>query len=239
MNTRSWLASLATSVATRRSARCSLASRETSTSLASGSPCRALALRGLAVGQVDPGGDERGRLAVVADHRAVRPGDQAPAAVLGAPVADLRARRPGPPDVGEEVPERLALLLRDHELARVATEHLFAPEPRRALARIVEQQDPGLAVVDADQRLGGLGQDRGEGFAENELRVVVHVSAWGDCTATSRVDFSDCTWSGRAGCLAKAMTLDGSTRKTAAWLAPPPNMPSTTSKCQKLPYLAS
>ena len=128
----------------------------------------------LPVGQIDSGRDQRGRLAVLAHHRAVRPCDQAPGPVLRPPVPDLWARRPGPPDVGQEVPERLALLVGDDELARVATEHLFAPEPGRALTRIVEQQDPGLTVVHTDERLRGLGQDRGEGFAENELLVVVH-----------------------------------------------------------------
>ena len=101
-----------------------------------------------------------GRRAVVARHRPVRPRDQPPAAVLRPPVPDLRARRAGPPDVGEELAERLALLGRDHEVARVAAEHLVAREPGRALARVVEQHDPALRVEDADERLGGLGEDR-------------------------------------------------------------------------------
>ena len=65
-------------------------------------------------------------VAAGAGHRLVRPRDQAPAAVLGLPVADLRARRARLPDVREELAERLALLRRDHEVARVATEHLLA-----------------------------------------------------------------------------------------------------------------
>jgi hypothetical protein len=104
------------------------------------------------------------------------PRDQAPAAGLRPPVADLRARRAGLPDVGQELGERVPLLVRDHEVARVTAEHLLARVPGGALARVVEEHDPAAAVVDADERLGRLGQDRGERLAETELRVF-HVSA--------------------------------------------------------------
>ena len=57
-----------------------------------------------AVGEVDAGGDERDRAAVGAGHRPVGPRDQAPAAGLGLPVADLRARRAGLPDVSRGSP---------------------------------------------------------------------------------------------------------------------------------------
>jgi hypothetical protein len=66
-------------------------------------------------------------------------------------VADLRARRPRPPDEREELPERFALLVRDHDLARVAADHLVAGVAGRALAGLVEQQDAPVAVEHADQ----------------------------------------------------------------------------------------
>jgi hypothetical protein len=122
-----------------------------------------------AIGQIDAGRDERHRRAGRAGHRLVRPGDEPPAAVLRLPVTDLRARRPGLPDVGEKLTERLALLGRDHEVACVATEQVLAVEARRALARLVEQQDPAVAIEHADERLGGLGEEPGEGLADREL----------------------------------------------------------------------
>ncbi len=100
-----------------------------------------------AIGQVDAGRDQRGGHAVGAGHRPVGPRDQPPPARLGQPVPDLRARRAGIPDVGEEVAERVALLRRDHDVARVPPEHLVAPEPGRALARVVEEDDAAAAVV--------------------------------------------------------------------------------------------
>ena len=149
VKTRSGLTSAATSVATRRSARCSEASREISTSLASGSPCSArssaLALR-VAVGQVDAGGDERGGHAVGAEHRPVGPRDQPPAAGLGLPVADLRARRARLPDVGRgsrRTPRAPPAGSRSR--ARRGPSTSSRREARRALARVVEEQDPRLA----------------------------------------------------------------------------------------------
>ena len=131
-----------------------------------------------AVGEVDAGGDEADRVAASVGHRAVRPGDQAPPAFLGLPVADLRARLAGLPHVRQELAERLALLDGDHELARVAPEQLLAAKPGRPLAGVVEQHDPAVAVEYADERLRRLGEDRGERLAEFELsrlRRVVHV----------------------------------------------------------------
>jgi hypothetical protein len=129
------------------------------------------------IGEVDAGRDERGGRAVGAGHGLVRPRDQAPTAVPGQPVADLRARHAGAPDVGEELAEGLALLGRYHAAARVATEDLLAAEARGALARLVEEQDPAVAVEDADQRLRRLGEDPGEGLPNGELpdlRRLVH-----------------------------------------------------------------
>jgi hypothetical protein len=58
--------------------------------------------------------------------------------------------------------ERLALFGRDHELARVATEHLLAGETGHALAGVVEEQDAPPAVEHADEGLRRRGQRGGE-----------------------------------------------------------------------------
>jgi hypothetical protein len=84
-------------------------------------------------------------------------------------MADLGAGHACLPHVGEELAERLALLARDHPRARVAAEDLLAGEAGGALARLVEQQDPALAVEHAHERLGRLGEDPGERVAEDEL----------------------------------------------------------------------
>jgi hypothetical protein len=134
---------------------------------------------GAAIGEVDAGGDERDRGAVGAGHRLVRPGDEQAPAVLGEPMADLRARHARVPDVREELAEGLALLGRDHAGARVAADHLGAREARRALARLVEEQDPPFPVQHADERLRRLGEDPGVGLVERELprmRRLVHSS---------------------------------------------------------------
>ena len=126
------------------------------------------AARALAVGEVDARRHQRGRSPVGAGHRVVGPRDQPQPALLGPPVADLRARRAGPPDEGQELAERLALLVRDHEVASVAADDLLAPVARRPLAGLVEEQDPPVAVEHADERLGGLGEDPGEGLSDLE-----------------------------------------------------------------------
>jgi hypothetical protein len=133
-----------------------------------------------AIGQVDAGRDQRDRRAVGTGHGLVRPRDEPPLAGLRLPVADLRARHGRPPHVGEELPEGLALLGRDHEVARVAADDLLAAEPGRALARVVEEQDPAAPVEHADERLGGLGEDPREGLSDDELsglRHLVHVAS--------------------------------------------------------------
>ena len=140
MNTRSGVASDATSVATRRSARCSWASRPTSASFASTSPLERPPSVG-ALGQVDAGRDEVAAVPSTAgmslfDHAIRR---RPPSFVSQCP--DLRAREPGPPDVREHVAERLGLLGWNDELARVASEHLLAAEAGRALAGVVEEED--------------------------------------------------------------------------------------------------
>jgi hypothetical protein len=84
-------------------------------------------------------------------------------------VTDLRARRAGVEDEREEVAEGVALLGRDHEVARVLAEHLRARVARRPFTGVVEQPDARLAVVDAYQRLGRLREDGGERLAENEV----------------------------------------------------------------------
>src|SRR5262249_57546010 len=87
--------------------------------------------------------------------------------------------RGGQPHVRQELAERLALLRRDDEVARVAAEHLLAAPARGPLAGVVEQQDPALAVVDADQRLGRLGEDPGERLVEDERVHGATVTAGG------------------------------------------------------------
>ena len=131
---------------------------------------RVVVLARLAIGEVDPRRDERLGHAVGAGHGLVGPRDEAPPAVLAEPVADLRGRRAGRPDVLEELAEGLALLGRDDEVARVATDQLVAAKARGPLARLVEEQDPPLPIEHADERLRGLGEGPGEGLADRELR---------------------------------------------------------------------
>src|SRR5262249_3830333 len=119
--------------------------------------------------EVDPARDEVRRLAVVVEHRLVRPGDQVAATVLRGPVADLRAREARLPDVDEDFPERIGLLARNDEVARVAADDLVAAEPGRALAGVVEEDDSPGPVEHADERLRRLGEDLGELVAEPEL----------------------------------------------------------------------
>ncbi len=180
MKTCSGVASDATSVATRRSERCSCASWPISASFASGSPPSALVLllRVLrAVGQVDARRDEIGGQTVFARHRPVRPGDQAALAVLRLPVADLGAGVARLPDVGQHLAERVGLLARDDEVEDGPPEHLLAAEPARPFARVVEEQEPPLAVECADERLRRLREHRRERPAEGELsgtRLLLH-----------------------------------------------------------------
>ena len=68
----------------------------------------------------------------------------------------MRAGRLGRPDVREHGTEGLALLGRDHELARVATEHLAARVAGGVLAGPIEADDPSGGVEDADERLRRL-----------------------------------------------------------------------------------
>src|SRR6185312_14733056 len=148
---------------------------------------RIVVLARLAVGEIDPRRDERLGHPVGAGHRLVRPRDEAPAAVLAEPVADLRGRRAGRPHVLQELAEGLALLGRDDEVAGVATDQLVAAEARGPLARLVEEQDPALPVEDADERLRGLGEGPGEGLADRELRRLARLihrgSGEGSCDA--------------------------------------------------------
>ena len=133
---------------------------------------RAVRRRGR-VREVDPRRDQVRGVTVAGGHQLVRPGDQTAPAVLGRPVANLRAREPRSPDVREHVVEGLRLLGRDHAFARVAADHLLAPVASRALARVVEQQYPSIAVEHADESLRRLGQDPREVVAEAE--VAAHV----------------------------------------------------------------
>ena len=105
-----------------------------------------------------------------AGHRLVGPGDQPQPALLGLPVADLRARRAAcARRRSRNSPNASRSSRRDHDVARVAAEHLVAAVARGPLARLVEEQDPAVAVEHADQRLGRLGEDPGEGLADFEL----------------------------------------------------------------------
>jgi hypothetical protein len=141
---------------------------------------RALAalVAGGAVRQIDPGGDEGDLDTVGVEHRLVRPGDETAAAVLRHPVADLRARGRRRPHVLQELAVGLALLGRDDDVARVAPDDLLAREARRALAGLVEEQDPAVAVVHADERLRGLGQDPRERVADDEFGVLRRLGHW-------------------------------------------------------------
>ena len=127
-----------------------------------------------AVGQIDAGGHQVERLAVMAWHQSVRPGDQPAATFLRHPVADLRAREPRRPDICEHCAECIGLLGRDDEIAGVAAEHLVARKPRRTYARIVEEENAPCSVQDADERHRRLGQDLGELVADDEFRGVRH-----------------------------------------------------------------
>src|SRR5207237_1010462 len=101
-----------------------------------------LGRRELVLRDVEAARDEvRGR-AVGVDHRLVRPGDEPPVAASRHPVPDLRARPRRLPDAGEDLGERLPLLGRDDEVARVTADHLRRGVARRALARTVQRDDP-------------------------------------------------------------------------------------------------
>ena len=128
-----------------------------STSFASGSPSRArLRSRRGAVGQVDPGGDE---VAGSPSLPSIGLFDQAisrgrrPWSASGRP----GARRAGPPDVGQELAERLRLFggITKSRASRPSTSS--RGNPSRA-PRLVEEQDPAFAVEHADERLRGLRQ---------------------------------------------------------------------------------
>ena len=120
-------------------------------------------------GQVDAARDEVRRCVRGRGHEPVRPCDQAEAAVLRPPVADLRARVAAAPDVCEHFAERIALLGRDQRVGEVAADHLVAREARRALAGVVEEEGaPGL-VQHADERLCRLREHAGELVAELEV----------------------------------------------------------------------
>ena len=137
---RSGVASEATSVATRRSAFCSFATPRDLDQLRLGVALQRLVAVGLAVGQVDPGGDQPG--AVQQAGSTTRPaGGRRPWSSSGRPAGSAcrSARRRS-----RNSPNASRLLGRDHELARVAAEHLLAREPGRPLARLVEEQDAAV-----------------------------------------------------------------------------------------------
>jgi hypothetical protein len=68
----------------------------------------------------------------------------------------------GRPDLREHAAEGLGLLGRDHEVARVPAQHLFAGVAGRTLAGVVEEEDPPFAVEHADERLRRRRQRCGE-----------------------------------------------------------------------------
>jgi hypothetical protein len=119
--------------------------------------------RRFALRDVETARDEVQRAAVVADHRLVRPRDQAASPVARQPMTDLRARLSGRPHVREHFAESAGLLGRDDELTCVRADHLLAGEAGRALAGVVEHEDATVGVEHADERLRRLGERGGEG----------------------------------------------------------------------------
>ena len=165
MNTCSGLTSDATSVATRRRARCSWASRPTCASRSSGSSSRACASssrwRTRPV-RSRPDVTRQSGSPIASDEQAVRPRHEPAPPVGRHPVAEARAGEAGLPEVREQLAEGGALLRGDDGLARVPAEHVLGREARRTRRGLVEQQDAPLAVEDADERLRRVDQDAGE-----------------------------------------------------------------------------
>ena len=117
-----------------------------------------LGRRTVALGQVETDGEQAGDVAVLIDDRPVRPGDLPPLAILREPVPDLRARDGDVGEALEEHPERRTLVGRDHDVAGVAADHLRRGEPRRALAGVVERENPARTVELADHAEAGPGE---------------------------------------------------------------------------------
>src|SRR5437773_1707691 len=95
--------------------------------------------------------------------RSKRPTTTAPSPSKRKTAAEPVPRTRALPHARKHVAERLDLLRRDDELARIAADDLVRGEAGRSLARLVEGQDPALAVENADERLRRLRESGREG----------------------------------------------------------------------------